>query len=193
MQQGTCWPTEGSSNFCLKLRLQGRPSSSSTGRLDCLSTVISDWAILKRKFAHITIYLVCCVDASEVQDRVVPTTREDGSWSVWGARAWTVLSVDRLLEVWKGVVSDLHHEYFLAQIETALMARRGLQNSWLNLPPRRMRNYPKNWLHMIAETITCPGRALNSVVRRGPTTFKIFYRVALRVLFFSDYSVHSLS
>ena len=41
--------------------------------------------------------------------------------------------------------------------------------------------------------ITCPGRALNSGVSRGPTNFKIFDRVALCVPFLFVYSVHSLS
>ena len=66
---------------------------------DCLSTMTSDWAILKRRFARITIYLVCGVDPSEVQDRVVPTTRGDGSWSVWGPRSWAQ-------ECWRRPCSD---------------------------------------------------------------------------------------
>lgn len=49
---------------------------------ESLSIIISDWAILVGKFTRITIYIVCCVEASEVEDRVVPINRGDGSWSV---------------------------------------------------------------------------------------------------------------
>ena len=101
---------------------------------ECLSLRKLDWAIFARKYANLTIYIACCIHVEEVKDRVVPHHREDGSYSkeFGNERAWTVISMNRLLEVWEGVVADGHYEFFLEQLKKALATR--------DDGPRRKRN-----------------------------------------------------
>ena len=92
---------------------------------ECLSLRKHDWAIFARKHANPAIYIACCITIKEVKNRVVPHYREDGSYSneVSNERAWMVISVNRLLAVWEGVVADSHYEFFLGQLKKALAER----------------------------------------------------------------------
>ena len=92
---------------------------------ECLSLRKFDWTIFARKYANLTIHIACCIHIEEGKDRVIPYYREDGSYTkeFSDKRAWTVISMNRLLEVWEGVVEDSHCEFFLGQLKKALAVR----------------------------------------------------------------------
>lgn len=92
---------------------------------ECLSLRKLDWEMFARKYANLTIYIACCIHIEEGKGRVIPYYREDGSYTkvFSDKRAWTVISMNRLLEVWEGVVEDSHYEFFLGQLKKALAVR----------------------------------------------------------------------
>ena len=108
---------------------------------ECTSVMRSNRAMLAKENVNRTIWIAFCVEKQRVADRVVPTHRGDGSWSLTnkakGTRAWALFSLHRMMAVWAGTLRDPNYEYLIELIDGALRSRRRLQVDYAEDPVMR--------------------------------------------------------